>query len=138
MITVCDTGPIVAYFNRNDPHHDWAVAVLQQVRPPLLTCEAVLTESAYFLREDRLSVDPLFEMLERNALRVDFDMSTHWPRMRTLMGRYDNMDLADACVVVMSEVHKNSQVLTIDARDFKTYRRNDRQVIRFIAPSERN
>lgn len=138
MITVCDTGPIVAYLNRNDPYHDWAVAIMKQARPPLLTCEAVLTESVYFLREDRLSVDPLFEMLERNALRVDFDMSTHWPRMRTLMGRYDRMDLADSCVVVMSEVHRNCQVLTIDARDFKIYRRNDRQVIRFVAPDQRN
>ncbi len=111
---------------------------MKQARPPLLTCEAVLTESVYFLREDRLSVDPLFEMLERNALRVDFDMSTHWPRMRTLMGRYARMDLADSCVVVMSEVHRNCQVLTIDARDFRIYRRNDRQVIRFVAPDQRN
>lgn len=134
MITVCDTGPIVAYLNRRDPYHDWAVTVMKQVRPPLLTCEAVLTEAAYFLREDGVDVDPLFRMLERSALSVDFDMSTHWPRMRTLMRRYARMDLADASVVVMSEVHARSQVLTVDVEDFRVYRRNDRQVIRFIAP----
>jgi len=135
VITVCDTGPIVAYLNRNDPYHDWAVAVMKQVRPPLLTCEAVLTEAAYFLREDDIDVDPLFRMLERTALLIDFDMSAHWPRMRTLMRRYARMDLADASVVVMSEVQARSQVLTLDIKDFSTYRRNDRQVIRFIAPS---
>lgn len=135
MITVCDTGPIVAYLNRHDPHHDWAVAVMQQTRPPLLTCEAVLTEAAYFLREDGFDAEPLFRMLERAALLIDFDMSAHWPRMRTLMRRYATMDLADASVVVMSEVHARSQVLTIDAKDFGIYRRNDRQVIRFIAPT---
>jgi predicted nucleic acid-binding protein len=134
VITVCDTGPIVAYLNRNDRHHEWAVAVMKQLRPPLLTCEAVLTETAYFLREDRLGIEPLFEMLERDALRVAFNVSAHWPRMRTLMGRYEGMDLADACVVVMNEVHKRSQVLTIDASDFSVYRRNDRQVIAFLAP----
>ena len=135
MITVCDTGPIVAYLNRRDPHHDWAVAVMKQMRPPLLTCEAVLTEAAYFLRDDGVDVDPLFRMLERAAILIDFDMSAHWPRMRTLMRRYATMDLADASVVVMSEVHARSQVLTVDAKDFGIYRRNDRQVIRFIAPA---
>ena len=136
MITVCDTGPLVAYLNRNDRHHDWAVAVMKQLRPPLLTCEAVLTEAAYFLREDGVDVDPLFRLLERAALLIDFDMSAHWPRMQTLMRRYTRMDLADASVVVMSEVHARSQVLTLDAQDFGIYRRNDRQVIRFIAPTK--
>ena len=37
MITICDTGPLVAYINRHDPHHTWAVAVMKQVRPPMLT-----------------------------------------------------------------------------------------------------
>ena len=134
MITVCDTGPVVAYLNRNDPYHEWAVAVMKQLRPPLLTCEPVLTETAYFLREDGLDVDPLFRMLERDALRVDFEMSKHWPRMRTLMNRYARMDLADASIVVMTELHGRCQVLTVDAQDFGTYRRNDRQVIDFLAP----
>ena len=120
MITVCDTGPVVAYLNRNDPYHEWAVAVMKQLRPPLLTCEAVLTETAYFLREDGLDVDPLFRMLERDALRVDFEISKHWPRMRTLMNRYARMDLADASVVVMTELHGRCRVLTVDAQDFGT------------------
>jgi hypothetical protein len=107
---------------------------MKQIRPPMLTCEPVLTEAAYFLREDAVDIGPLFEMLERDALRIDFDMAAHWPRMRTLMARYGRMDLADASVVVMSEIHARSQVLTIDVRDFSTYRRNDRQVIPFVAP----
>jgi hypothetical protein len=44
------------------------------------------------------------------------------------------MDLADASVVVMTEMHARSQVLTIDRKDFSVYRRNDRQVIDFVAP----
>jgi predicted nucleic acid-binding protein len=134
VITICDTGPLVAYLNRSDPYHAWAVAVMKQVSPPMLTCEPVVTEAAYFLREDDLEVGPLFQLLERNALRVDFDFSTHWPRIRTLMGRYRQMDLADASIVVMSELHRRSQVLTVDRTDFSVYRRNDRQVIDFVAP----
>ena len=134
MIHICDTGPIVAYLNRNDPHHAWAVALMQQLAPPLLTCEPVLTEAIYFLREDGLAVDPLFEMLDRKALQLDFALVAHWPRVRTLMSRYEQMDLADAAIVAMTERRARTRVLTIDRRDFSVYRRNDRQTIDFIAP----
>jgi predicted nucleic acid-binding protein len=88
MISICDTGPLLAYLNRNDPHHVWAVALMKQVRAPMLVCEPVLTEVVYFLREDGLAVDPLFQLLERQAVRLEFDISAHWPRLRTLMSRY--------------------------------------------------
>ena len=136
MISICDTGPLVAYLNRNDPYHSWAVALMRQVRSPMLTTEPVLTEAAYFLRADRVDVDPLFQLLEREAIRLDLQIAAHWPRLRTLMARYGQMDLADASVVVLSEQHRRSQVLTVDRTDFTIYRRNDRQVIDFIAPPE--
>jgi predicted nucleic acid-binding protein len=134
VTTICDTGPIVAYLNRNDPHHAWAVALMKETRPPLLVSGPILTEVLYFLREDRVSVDPVFALLEREAMRLAFDLSAHWPRVRTLMARYPRMDLADASVVVMSEQYSRCQVLTVDRRDFSIYRRNDRQVIDFVAP----
>jgi uncharacterized protein len=134
MITICDTGPLVAYLNRNDPYHKWAIALMKQVPPPMLTCEAVLTEAVYFLREDGVAVDPLFQLIQRDALRLDFELPTHLSRVRTLMNRWDRMDLADASIVVMSELHRQSQVLTVDRKDFSVYRRNDRQVIDFVAP----
>jgi hypothetical protein len=100
----------------------------------MLVCEPVLTEVVYFLREDRLTIDPLFQLLEREALRLQFDLSAHWARIRTLMSRYRQMDLADASIVVMTELHARCRVLTIDRTDFSVYRRNDRQVIDFVAP----
>ena len=134
MITICDTGPFVAYLNRNDPYHSWAVALMKQVRSPMLTTEPVLTEAAYFLRSDQVDVEPLFQMLERNAVRVDLQLAAHWPRLRTLMARYKQMDLADASIVALSERQTRCQVLTVDRKDFSVYRRNDRQVIDFVAP----
>lgn len=136
MITICDTGPLVGFLNRNDPYHSWAVAVMKQVQAPLRVCEPVLTEAAYFLREDGLDVEPLFALLERNVIQLDFEVRSQWQRLRTLMARYDQMDLADACVVAMAEAHRRCVVLTVDRRDFSVYRRNDRQVIDFIAPPQ--
>ena len=43
------------------------------------------------------------------------------------------MSLADACLVRMSEIEKNCQVLTIDS-DFKLYRKHGRRVIPIIMP----
>jgi uncharacterized protein len=108
---------------------------MKQVRPPMLICEAVLTEVVYSLREDGLAVDPLFQLIERGAIRLEFNISAHWARIRTLMSRYRQMDLADASVVVMTELHARSHVLTIDRTDFSVYRRNDRQVIDFVSPT---
>ena len=133
-VTICDTGPLLAYLNRHDPFHAWAVEQMRLFRPPLLTCDAVMTEAMYFLREDKLDPGALFAMIERGALRLDFDMAASWPRLRTLMARYKQMDLADACVVAMTERWPQCQVLTLDRRDFSVYRRNDRQLIDFIAP----
>ena len=61
---------------------------MKQTRPPMLICEPILTEAVYFLREDGVEVDPLFQLLQRGAIRLQFDMSAHWPRIRTLMARY--------------------------------------------------
>jgi predicted nucleic acid-binding protein len=134
MITICDTGPLVAYLNRNDPYHSWAASAMKQVRPPLFTCEAVMTEAAYFMREDGADVDALFKLVERDTVLIEFDLAAYWPRVRALMKRWERMDLADASIVVMSELRSKSQVLTIDRKDFSIYRRNDRQVIDIIAP----
>ena len=65
------------------------------------------------LREDRVNVDPLFKLIERKAVLVDFDLSVHWPRVRALMNRWEQMDLADASIVVMSELHAKCQVITV-------------------------
>src|ERR1044072_8383687 len=121
MIALCDTGPLVAALNRNDIHHRWAAGLMKTVRPPVLTSEGVLTETAYFLREHALDIDPLFQLLERGLIRIDFELANHWRRVRTLMARYRQMDLADATIVVLSELHPRSQVLTIDRKDFTTY-----------------
>lgn len=124
----------MAYLNRNDPYHSWAVELMKQVRSPMLTTEPVLTEVAYFLRADQVDVDSLFQLLERGAVRVDLQVAAHWPRLRTLMARYNQMDVADASIVVLSERQMRCQVLTVDRKDFSVYRRNDRQVIDFVAP----
>jgi predicted nucleic acid-binding protein len=45
-----------------------------------------------------------------------------------------DMDLADACIVRMTELVRDSRVVTLDRADFSVYRRSGRDVIPLIAP----
>ncbi len=42
MKGIADTGFIVAFGNRGDHHHEWALNIAKILTEPLLTCEAVL------------------------------------------------------------------------------------------------
>jgi predicted nucleic acid-binding protein len=44
-----DSGPLVAYLDRNDHFHAWADKIIKEISSPLLTCEAVLTETRYLV-----------------------------------------------------------------------------------------
>jgi len=44
------------------------------------------------------------------------------------------MDLADVCIVRMTELMRDSRVVTLDRADFAVYRRNGRELIPVIAP----
>ena len=56
MKGIADTGLLVAFANRNDDHHRWALEVVERIDPPLLTCEAVLAETAFHLQNTAVVV----------------------------------------------------------------------------------
>ena len=132
---IVDTGPLVAYLNKRDTWHDWAVSQLSTIEPPLETCEAVMSEAAFLLRGDPRGSDALLELVERDLLACTFQLNGAVEHVRRLMKRYQNtpMSLADACLVRMTEERRASMVLTLD-RDFQHYRRLGRQVIPLISP----
>lgn len=135
---IVDTGPLVAFLNRRDAWHLWALEQFQMIAPSLITCEAVLSEAAFLLSRDHTGVDGLLQMVERGLVHVDFSAHDEVTHVRRLMKRYANvpMSLADACLVRMSEIHPRATVMTLD-EDFRIYRRLGRQVIPLIAPAKR-
>jgi hypothetical protein len=48
---IVDTGPIVALLDADDRQHAWVKAQFARLRLPLLTCEAVLTESSFLIAD---------------------------------------------------------------------------------------
>ena len=132
-----DTGPLVAFFNRRDRHHDWTVEQWARLEPPLLTCEPVLSEASFLLgRAGRAA--PVLELVARGLLKISFSLQDQATAIARLMARYEDvpMSLADACLVRMSEQLTDSQVLTLD-RHFTIYRRHGRRTIATIMPARR-
>lgn len=132
---IIDTGPLVTFLAAGLQHHDWVCQQWKLLRPPLLTCEPVLTEVAFLLKREGCEVDPLFELLERGVLRVALGIEDQLPDLRTLMRRYRDrpMSLADACLVRLAELHFGSVVFTLDA-DFRIYRRHGNKIISVLMP----
>jgi predicted nucleic acid-binding protein len=132
-----DTGPLVALFDRSDADHEWAKAQWAQAPVPMLTCEAVLAEATYLLREHAgLPGNKLLALFERKVIVAPFRLEDHAGPVAHLMEKYDDqeMQLADACLVRMSELNRNCRVFTLDKQDFQVYRRFERQVIPLVTP----
>lgn len=132
MNGIADTGFIVAFANRDDSHHAWAVEIARSITEPLLTCEAVLAESAFHLG----SVAYVLSLVQDRMLQVAFDVPGNLTRLATLATRYADRrpDLADLCLIRMSELHPRHVVITVDQKDFKVYRRNTREAIPLVCP----
>lgn len=106
---------------------------------PLLTCDAVLAEAAHLLRKwCGISPSHVIELCKRGVLRTSFSLDREADAIVKLLNRYEDqqIDLADACLIRMSELHEDCRVFTLDIDDFTVYRRFERRVIPLVAPEE--
>jgi predicted nucleic acid-binding protein len=129
---IADTGFIVAAGSRDDRYHAWASELAKAVTEPLLTCESVLSEAAFQLE----SSSYVLSLVEHGLLQVAFDFSENVSQLRELARRYADRkpDLADLCLIRMSELYPRHSVITIDESDFRVYRKNKRETIPLICP----
>ena len=132
MTGIADTGFLVAFANRTDSHHVWAVEIASQVTEPLLTCDAVLAETAFHLDNTKLAL----ALLRDGLVTVAFDCMANLTHLESLAARYADRrpDFADLCLVRLSELHPRHRVITTDKKDFRVYRRNGRDVIPLLYP----
>jgi len=135
MKGIADTGFIVAFANRNDRHHGWAVSVASRLTEPLLTCEAVLAEAACHLQNASL----VLQLIRNGLVTLAFHAEDHLPHLTALAERYTDRapDLADLCLIRMSELNPQHRIITVDREGFRIYRRNKREIIPLVSPPER-
>ncbi len=132
---IVDSGPLVAYLNRRDEFHEWAVETLDAVGAPIHTCEAVVSEACFLLRDVESGPQSVLALVSRGGLKPDFRLDAEIAAVEKLVAKYASvpMSLADACLVRMTELHSETTVVTID-RDFVVYRRHGRQTVPVLMP----
>ena len=135
MKGIADTGFLVAFANANDKHHKWAAQLATGVTEPLLTCEAVIAETAFHLESAALAL----AMVNEGLVALAFDCREHLVQLARLADRFADQkpDLADLCLVRMSELFPKHSVITIDRTDCQVYRRNKREAIPLLCPPVR-
>lgn len=131
MKGIADTGFIVAFRNRTDEHHAWALDIARRVTEPLLTCESVLSEAAFHIGSSK---DVLL-LVEDGLVQVAFDLNTSLRQIEDLATRYADRhpDLSDLCLIRISELFPRHTIITVDD-DFRVYRRNKREAIPLLSP----
>ena len=132
MKAIADTGFLVGLLHRDDQHHQWAAEVVHRLELPLLTCEAVLAETAFHLQ----SAHAVLEAVSLGLVRIAFDCHSNLTHLAELAQRYADRkpDLADLCLIRMSELHPKHYVVTVDESDFRVFRRNKREAIPLLCP----
>jgi predicted nucleic acid-binding protein len=132
MKNILDAGPLIAALNRQDEHHRWACETLERIGPPFYSCPEVVAEAAAMTGRPTAIV----EMVQAGEIVLAFDLAEQTAGILALLKKYADrrMDLADACIVRMTELSRDCRVITLDRADFAVYRRNGRDLIPAILP----
>ncbi len=118
-----DTGCVVALLDASEEHHEGCAEVVASLEGPLVTCEAVIAESCYLLRDVRGAPEAVLENVERDVFLLPFRLAGCAGAVAKLMKRYRDlpMGFADACLVQLADVLQTGRILTLDG-DFRVYR----------------
>lgn len=124
-----DTGAFVALVDRSERQHGACVAVLEEWRGPIITTEAVLTETLYLVGPSWQAQHTCLDFFLRGAFVLVPSSRESLQRVAALMEQYHDtpMDYADATLVALGEEFHTNQVFTLDQRGFVTYRLHGRQ-----------
>jgi uncharacterized protein len=124
---IADSGLLIGLLDQRDSYHTWAKALIENESPPWLVCEPVLFEVAFSLG----TPEPVLQMLKVGDFEIAFNLDDNVAEVLALAKKYrdQEMDLADACVVRMSELFEDCTVYTVDRTDFSVYRRYSRRPI---------
>ena len=129
-----DTGAILALLDKDDRWHESCVDAFQQLRLPLLTSEAVLTELFHLVGDSRKEMEAAWKFVRSGALVVGAIDHGELPHLYALMSRYWDrpMDFADATLVYLAKRESLSVILTLDQGDFATYRIEGKRQFRVL------
>jgi hypothetical protein len=131
---IVDTSPLVAILSSGDNYHQICVETLKIIEPPMLTTWAVITETLWLIRQNKMAIKSLFIMIEGGLLEVPTlpDNSIIW--LKNFMLKYHDMgvQIADASLCYLAETYQLDTVFTLDKKDFSIYKIANNKVFNII------
>lgn len=118
-----DTGVLVGLFDRSEERHAECVSIVENLERPLVTCEPVIAEGCYLLRNVSGAPEAILENVERGIFQLPFQLSQSAGRVKAIMRKYHDMgaDFADACLIDLADIVGTGEILTLDS-DFYSFR----------------
>jgi len=103
--------------------HEVCAEVVRELDAPLITCEAVIAESCYLLRNLAGAPEVVLENVIAGIFQVPFQLSQEAAGVKQILRKYRDrrIDLADACLIRLAEEFETGDILSLD-KDFAVYR----------------
>lgn len=123
-VGLIDTGAILAIVDAEDRWHSACIEALQLFRLPLLSTEAVLTETFHLTGKNPHNIERTWRFVRSGALKIHPMLDPDLLELHALMAQYADrpMDFADATLVHLAARERLPTILTVDHDDFETYR----------------
>jgi uncharacterized protein len=117
-----DTGAIVALLDRSENAHHACAEAVNELQAPLITCEAVIAETCYLLRNLRGAPEAVIENVVAGIFQIPFQLSREAAGVKHLLRKYKDrkIDLGDACLICLADEFESGDILTLD-KDFTIY-----------------
>jgi predicted nucleic acid-binding protein len=118
-----DTGVIVALLDRSEQFHTACARIVGELSEPLITCEAVIAESCYLVRNLSGAAEAILENIAAGIFQIPLQLSREAAGVKRILHKYRDhkIDLADACLIHLAGEFGTGDILTLD-RDFDVYR----------------
>jgi len=121
-----DAGPLYAYVDADDSHHQACLELLDTHPDPLVVPMLVITEVTYLLAT-RLGVEPEVRFLgdlAAGSFSIDAVPVGDWLRIAELVATYRDLPLGtvDASIVAAAERLDITGIATLDRRHFGVVR----------------
>jgi predicted nucleic acid-binding protein len=130
-----DTGALAAIFDPRDQYHAACTNAAQEL--PIgkaFTCWPVVTEACYLLRRYPDKRDSLLESVEAGEFQVLPLHTDELSALRGIFSKYSDqdVDLADAALLLLADREDIIDVFTVDRRHFGLFRKKDGKPFRLI------
>lgn len=127
-LILVDAGPLIAYYNQNDPWHKRVLDFFNSCTSQFVTTDCCLTEAMWILKADHFVQNELLLDLSRGLYLNESLQPTDFSRIAELNSKYADVpaDFADLSLIAISERLDISAIVSLD-KDFDIYRRLGKQ-----------